>query len=215
MVTPGTRLNIKTALPSIGGSHYKDETVVKPSYLYNELGNEWEFLYRCDNIFILRRPSLRQNGAVREEQWHNRNLFILNYMFKLSVLSSSDSANAHPHGCFYRGVPGFTIDCHGGVRCRGLTTCPLHVGPLFGNQVWNDSGFVSLIQWRTTFSPFLMTFYIYLNAAQYDNTVFSFTLFSCTNNVLFLHSTSILSFDIDVVLTLSTWHNVSHGWPMQ
>ena len=26
----------------------------------------------------------------------------------------------------------------------GLTTCLLYVGPLFGNLVWSDSGFVSL-----------------------------------------------------------------------
>ena len=38
----------------------------------------------------------------------------------------------------------FATDCPGGVWCRGLTTCPLSVGPLFGNLVWNDSRFVSL-----------------------------------------------------------------------
>ena len=31
-----------------------------------------------------------------------------------------------------------------GVWCRGLTTYLLYVGPLFGNLVWNESGFVSL-----------------------------------------------------------------------
>ena len=36
---------------------------------------------------------------------------------------------------FYRGVPGFATDCPWGVWCRGLTTCPLYVGPLFGNLV--------------------------------------------------------------------------------
>ena len=35
-----------------------------------------------------------------------------------------------------------TVDCQAcGVWCRGLTTCLLYVGPIFGNLVWNDSGF--------------------------------------------------------------------------
>ena len=33
---PGPRLNIKTVFPGIG-LHYKDETIVIPSYLYNEI----------------------------------------------------------------------------------------------------------------------------------------------------------------------------------
>ena len=44
---------------------------------------------------------------------------------------------------FYRGVPGFATDCPC-VWCRGLTSCPLYVGPPFGNLVKNDSRFVSL-----------------------------------------------------------------------
>ena len=32
---------------------------------------------------------------------------------------------------FYRGVSGFATDCPCGVRCRGLTTCLLHVRPTF------------------------------------------------------------------------------------
>ena len=43
----------------------------------------------------------------------------------------------------YRGVSGFATDCPWSVRCRGLTTCLLYIGPLFENLVWNDSGLVS------------------------------------------------------------------------
>ena len=89
-------------------------------------------------------------------------LFI--YTLGFLYISSSGSANAQLHGCFrpwtfsflliehisfgllyvmftfptrilYRGVPGFATDCLCGVCCRGLTTCPLYVGPLFGNLV--------------------------------------------------------------------------------
>ena len=45
---------------------------------------------------------------------------------------------------FYRGVPGFTIDCPCGVWCRGLTTCLQYNGSLVGNLVWSDGGFVTL-----------------------------------------------------------------------
>ena len=77
---------------------------------------------------------------------------------------------------FYRGVPGFATDCPCGVWCRGLTTCPLYVGPLFGNLVQNDSRFVSLTQGETTFLLFLIV--SHLNALQY-NALFSFTLLPC------------------------------------
>ena len=40
-----------------------------------------------------------------------------------------------PTRIFYRGVPGFATECPWGVWCRGLTTCPLYVGPLFANRV--------------------------------------------------------------------------------
>ena len=45
---------------------------------------------------------------------------------------------------FDRGVPGFATDCPCGVWWRGLTTCPLYIGPLFWNLVYNDSRLVSL-----------------------------------------------------------------------
>ena len=45
---------------------------------------------------------------------------------------------------WYRGVLRFATDCPWGVWCRGLTTCPLYIGPLFGNLVWNESRFVRL-----------------------------------------------------------------------
>ena len=78
---------------------------------------------------------------------------------------------------FYRGVPDFD-DCPCRVWRPGLTTCLLYVGPLFENLVSNDSKFVSLTQWRTTFFIVCNYVYQYLNASQYDNTLFSFTLFS-------------------------------------
>ena len=99
-------------------------------------------------------------------------LFILNYTFRLFV-STSGSANVHlpgflhpwtfslniglnmlPSDSFmsfldslqiYRGVSGFATDCPCGVWWRGLTTCLLYVGQLFGNLVRNDSRYVILI----------------------------------------------------------------------
>ena len=45
---------------------------------------------------------------------------------------------------FCRGVSGFATDCPCGVWCRGLTTCLLHAGPPFGNQILNNSWAVGL-----------------------------------------------------------------------
>ena len=40
-----------------------------------------------------------------------------------------------PTRILYRGVPGIVTDCPCGVWCRGLTTCLLYVGRIFGNLV--------------------------------------------------------------------------------
>ena len=45
---------------------------------------------------------------------------------------------------FCRGVSGFATDSPCGVWCRGLTTCLLHVGPPFGNRIFNNSLAVGL-----------------------------------------------------------------------
>ena len=73
-------------------------------------------------------------------------------------------------------------------------------GPLFGNLVWNDSGFVSLTQWRTAFSLFLILF-IY---------VFTYILM---HNDLFFGNTPVLSFYKDVVFTLSNSISISRRAP--
>ena len=48
---------------------------------------------------------------------------------------------------FCRGASGFATDCPCGVWCRGLTTCLLHVGPLFGNRILKNSWAVGLTYW--------------------------------------------------------------------
>ena len=157
-------------------------------------------------------------------------LFILNYMFRISLPSSSDSANAHLLWCFcswafplnfglnmlhsdsfvssldswqgysimYRGVPGSATDFPCGVWCRGLTTSLLYVGPLFGNQVWNDSGLLSLTQWRITFRLFS---YYFVNLIIMSQIV----LYS-------LHSTLILSFYIAVHFLCNAIQYITIQW---
>ena len=71
-----------------------------------------------------------------------------------------------PTRIFYRGVAGFATDCPCSVWCRGLTTCPLCVGPLFGKFDVRENIFL------------LFLIVSHLNALQYY-TLFSFTLFSC------------------------------------
>ena len=57
-----------------------------------------------------------------------------------------------------------------------------HLPPVCWSTFWklvcNASWFVRLTYSKTTFSLFL-SFYIRLNISQYDNTLMSFTLFSC------------------------------------
>ena len=46
-----------------------------------------------------------------------------------------------------RRVSGFATNCPCDVWCCGLTTCLLHVGPLFGNRFLNTSWAVGLTYW--------------------------------------------------------------------
>ena len=58
---------------------------------------------------------------------------------------------------------------------------------------------------------FCLCFYIHLNASQYDNTLFSFTLFLCLKySFIFLHGTLVLSLYINISLTLSI--NIIDAW---
>ena len=52
--------------------------------------------------------------------------------------------SSHSTWIFCRGVSGFATDCPCDVWCRGLTTCLLHVGPLFGNRFSKNSWAVGL-----------------------------------------------------------------------
>ena len=56
---------------------------------------------------------------------------------------------------FYMGVSGFATDCPCGVWCRGLTTGLLHVGPLFGHLLLNNSWAVGLTCWIVNSHIFL------------------------------------------------------------
>ena len=101
---------------------------------------------------------------------------------------------------FYRGVPGFATDCPCSVWCRGWITCPLYVGPLFRNLVENDSRFISL----TSGKRFFCCFWLFHILMPYNRILYLRLFYFMSLSLLyFLHSTSVLSFYIDVVLTLS------------
>ena len=102
-----------------------------------------------------------------------------------------------------QGVPDFAADCPCSVWCRGLTSCILYVGPLFGNLVWKDISFVSLTWWRTTFSLFwyvytyivmpynMIILYFHLTYFHVWNSALLFTYYSGT---VFLHRRSLGAF---------------------
>ena len=150
-------------------------------------------------------------------------LFIFNYMFRLSVSSSSDSVNAHLPGCSFEywmePSDSFVSGLDSPLKCStgefqalqlivlvifGVLDLPLASCMLvhFLNQVWNDSGFLSLTQWRTTFSLFSISCYILL---PHNMMILYCCLPYCNvpNSALVLYSTSGPSFYKDVVLTLS------------
>ena len=111
-----------------------------------------------------------------------------------------------PTRIFYRGVPGFATDCPCGVWCRGLTTCLLYVGPILeilfkmivGLYVWRKGK--QLFCCFSLFCCFLFHIIMPYNIILY----FRLPYLHVSNNVLFSTCTSVLSFYIDVVLTLST-----------
>ena len=74
-----------------------------------------------------------------------------------------------PTRIFCGGVPGFATDCPCGVWCRGLTTCLLCIGPLFGNLAKNHGGFMGFEVMENAFCWFHVFWCL---------TIFSFTLFS-------------------------------------
>ena len=56
---------------------------------------------------------------------------------------------------FYKRVSGFATACPCSVWCRGLNTCLLHVGPLFGNRLLKNS-------WAQVWHNWLQIFIILL-----------------------------------------------------
>ena len=97
------------------------------NYTFRLSVTNWFWFCKCAPPWIF--PQL----DIPFECWIERATFGLFYgMFRLSTR------------IFYRGGPGFATDCPCGVWCCEITTCLMHVGPRFGNPVWNDCGFVSL-----------------------------------------------------------------------
>ena len=127
------------------------------------------------------------------EYWIERVTFGLLYaMFRLSTR------------IFYRGVPGFATDCPFSVLCHELTTCLLYVGPLFGNQVWNDRFFCMFdIMENSFYIVFDYVLHITYCPTVWCYFIFFYLIFMSEMAVSFLHSTSVFPFYIDVVLTFS------------
>ena len=88
---------------------------------------------------------------------------------------------------FCRGVSGFTTDFPCCVWCRGLTTCLLHIGPLFGNPILNNSWAWGLTLWIINLIFCVLTYAI--NNVLIHQIIFGLTFlnilyffkYSCTN----------------------------------
>ena len=87
---------------------------------------------------------------------------------------------------FYRGVSGFATDCPCGVWCRGLTTCLLYVGPLFGYLLLNNSWAVGLTCWIVNSHYFFLYFDIY-NCICLNTSYYFLAVSSILNIVPYFH----------------------------
>ena len=103
---------------------------------------------------------------------------------------------------FYRGFLYFATDCPCGVWCRGFNACLVYVGPLFGNLVWNDIGFVSLTYWRKFFSLFDCVS-TYILVPQNMIMLYMHLPYFQVSEKSFLYSAIVLFIHIDVVFILS------------
>ena len=69
------------------------------------------------------------------------------YQIQHSAIGPLYVTSSYSTWIFCRGISGLATDCPCGVWCRGLTTCLLYVGPLFGNRLLNNSWAVGLTEW--------------------------------------------------------------------
>ena len=107
--------------------------------------------------------------------------------------------SSYSNWIFCMGVSGFATACPCDVWCRGLTTCLLHIGPPFGNQILNTSWGVSLTYW-IVYLHFLVFWHMQLYVSWYIISFLALSLllkyslffkYSCTN---IFHRRSVCTF---------------------
>ena len=103
----------------------------------------WPLVFVLNNILIL--------GIWHSAISHLPGCFAPGPSFRIS-----DSTSSYSTWIFCRGVSGFATDCPGGVWCRGLTTCLLHVSPAFGNRPLHNSWAIGLTWWKVYLHFFLI-----------------------------------------------------------
>ena len=84
------------------------------------------------------------------------------YQIQHGAIGSLYVTSSYSTWIICRGVSGFATDCPCDVWCRGLTTCLLHVGPLFGNRLLNTGWAVGLTYWIVYFFCILTYAIIYV-----------------------------------------------------
>ena len=95
-----------------------------------------------------------------------------------------------------------------GVSCRGMTSCPLYVSPLFGNLILNGKWSVNLTyRWRFFIVPYPFRRYkficIWLYLVRYWSIISYLPYFRVSNAALYtLKYSFVHSFSVDVALTL-------------
>ena len=105
------------------------------------LGCLWPLVFVLNNIFYTRHLVFYNTSPPR--------MFLsLDLLWEYRIQHGANGplyvTSSYSTWIFCRGVSGFATDCPCGVWRRGLTTCPLHVGPLFGNRILNNNWAVDL-----------------------------------------------------------------------
>ena len=120
-----------------GGDYHLDLYVHCDSFCPTHLG-----FRKLDSLGLLQRTSLMLRSLNLVFECWNEHVTLRLYFVMFTFFTRT----------FYMGVPGVATDFPCCVWCRGLTIYLLHVGPIFGNLVRSDTGFVNLTQWRITLS---------------------------------------------------------------
>ena len=132
--------------------------------------------------------------------------FLSEYQIQHGAIGPLYVTSSYSTWIFCRWVSGFATEYPCDIWCRGLTTCLLHVGPPFGNQILNTSWAVGLTYWIVYLHFFFVFWHMQLYMSWYIISLLALSLllkyssffkYSCTN---IFHRRSLCTFYQKVIM---------------